>query len=194
MAGTMERMPDEGSGDLTCLSCGDVFAYPGSALFVCTRCGCQVQPRSPEARSFLLDSNAYDPLVDDPEARALVLAACEEGHVELLMTHVQWDELGEIADATRRNAAASIPFVIVSTYGMILGLSRVGLARLGERHEIEAIRNSRHKHSRDALLATTAHRHGAVLVTNDRRLERFARRHAIEVWSSNEFLDYLRSR
>lgn len=189
----MEDMSADVRRTLVCPSCGEVFGYPGSGLFVCTRCGTQVQPRSPKAKLFLLDTNAYDPLAGDPEARFLVTAACQQGRVELLMTHVQWDELCKIADGGKRTLATTIPFVIVATYGLILDTSRVGLARLGEQDKIEAIRNYKDKHSRDALLATTALMEGAVLVTNDRRLTNFARRETVEVWSSGDFVKYLRS-
>jgi hypothetical protein len=147
---------DEALTDLTCPSCGDVFAHPGGRLVICPRCGGQVKPRAAGAKRFLLDSNAYDPLVDDPQARAIAVTACRDGRIELLLTHVQWDELCAIPDAERRTIAANIPFVIVATYGMILGTSRLGLARLGEGEKIEAIRNYSDKHSRDALLAATA--------------------------------------
>lgn len=189
----MECMSADVRRSLVCPSCGEVFGYPGSGLFVCTRCGTQVQPRSPEAKLFLLDSNAYDPIADDPEARCLATAACQQGRVELLMTHVQWDELCKIAEAAKRTLVATIPFVIVATYGLIIGTSRVGLARLGEQDKTEAIRNYKDKHSRDALLATTALMEGAVLVTNDRRLTNFARRESVDVWSSGDFVKYLRS-
>ena len=184
---------DEEWPELTCPSCGLLFLHPGGNVVVCDKCGAQVRPRRPGAKPFLLDSNAYDPLVDDPKAWRLAVEACRAGRIELLMTHVQWDELCEIGDAERRAMAASIPFVIVATYGMILGPSKVGLARIGEPEKVEAVRNYSDNHSHDALLAATAEKEGAILVTNDGRLTKFARRAGIEVWSSATFAAFLQS-
>jgi predicted nucleic acid-binding protein len=80
-----------------------------------------------------------------------------------------------------------LPFVIVATYGIVVGVSRLGLARIGEAEEFEEVRNFSPRHSKDALLAITAKREGAVFVTNERRLTNFARRAGIEVLSSEEF-------
>lgn len=75
---------DEEWPTLTCPSCQDVFPYPGGNVVVCDRCGAQVQPRSPGAGPFLLDSNAYDPLVGDSEVWQLAVEACRSGRIELL--------------------------------------------------------------------------------------------------------------
>jgi predicted nucleic acid-binding protein len=184
---------DEEWPTLTCPSCQDVFPEPGGTVAVCDRCGTQVRPRSLGARPFMLDSNAYDPIVDDPALWELTVETCRSGRIELLLTHVQYDELCEIPQEERRNRAASIPFVIVATYGMILDTSKVGLTRLGEPDKVEAIRNNSHKHSRDALVAATAQHEGATLVTGDRRLSHRARQVGVEVWSPEEFADFRRT-
>ena len=150
-----------------------------------------MSPRSAAAELFLLDTNAYDPIINDPSFSSTVEAACAVGVVELLLTHVQRDELFEIPDDEKRRRALSLPHVLVSTYGMILDVSRLGLARLGEPERIEAIRNSSMRHSHDALLATTAQQEGAVLVTNERRLTNFAQREGITVWSSARFRKHI---
>lgn len=178
---------------LNCPSCAEVFDSSGGALVMCPRCGGQVVPRSPGAKLFLLDTNAYDPILADAGLCQAVIGACHAGAIELLMTHVQRDELAEMPDSDKRDRALTLPFVMVVTYGMVLGVSRLGLARLGEPEEFEEIRNFSPRHSKDALLAITAKREGAVFVTNERRLSNFARRAAIEVWSSSEFADFVRN-
>lgn len=166
----------------------------GACRFVvCVGCGAQVSPRSPGAELFLLDSNAYDQLEADSEALRALKSACMTGRIELLMTHVQWDELGRIPDVERRDRIANIPFVVVATYGMILGVSRVGLARVGEAGPIETARNGSLKHDHDALLASTAQHEGATLVTVDRRLTARAQVLRLESWSNARFLEHLRS-
>lgn len=176
---------------VTCPSCGHATIGRTGQFVICPHCGGQASPRSPGARLVLLDSNAYDPIVDNPSLYRSVDAACRAGRIELLLTHVQSDELMRIPDPDRRRLALSLPHVVAATYGMILDVSRLGMARLGEPERIEAIRNHSVRHSRDALLASTAQKEGAVLVTNERRLTNFARRAAIEVWSAQEFFSFL---
>ena len=177
---------------LSCPYCQLVFPDPGGAVVFCDRCETQVRPRSPGARPFMLDSNAYDPIIDDLDLWRLTIETCQSGRIELLLTHVQYDELCDIPQEERRNRAASIPFVVTPTYGLLLGTSKVGLARFGEPDKVEAIRNQSDRHSRDALIAATAQHEGATLVTNDDRLTRRARQVGVEVWSSAEFAAFLR--
>jgi predicted nucleic acid-binding protein len=140
---------------------------------------------------FVLDSNAYDFVVEDPEVHLLAVRLVEAEKIELLMTHVQEDELAAIPDAKKREAIASLPRTLVATYGIVVGEWRLGRARLGDAEKIEAIRNHSGKHTRDALIAATAQYEDAALVTNERRLTNFARRAGIEVWSPDRFIAFL---
>jgi hypothetical protein len=88
---------------------------------------------------------------------------------------------------------SAIPFVITPTYGLVLGLSKVGLARFGEPERVAAIDSAVGNHTEDALLATTAAYEEAVLVTEDHRLRSKAIAEAGEVWWPQEFVDYIRS-
>jgi predicted nucleic acid-binding protein len=65
---------------------------------------------------------------------------------------------------------AAIPFVVAQTYGFVLDVSKMGLARFGESELRESVRSPEGNHTEDALLATTAKYEDAVLVTEDRRL------------------------
>ena len=156
---------------------------------MCLRCGAQVLPaRQPDAMTLLLDSNVYDAIYD-ADAVALVAALCVAGKIELLMTHVQHEELLGIPDAEKRVAIATIPFVIAPTYGFIFGVSKMGLARFGEPAKIDAIeKRVRRRHTNDALIAVTAEYESATLVTDDARLSNFAARAGIVVWASERFL------
>jgi predicted nucleic acid-binding protein len=96
------------------------------------------------------------------------------------------DEL--MGDPEKRRRTLAIPATITETYGLVLGVSRLGLARFGEPHELDAIDSAGRNHRKDALLAVTARHENAVLVTDDRRLRNFASREGIEVWSSVRFI------
>ena len=146
----------------------------------------KVQPRR-----FLLDSNVYDQLVASPERQIEVIGSCQSGEIELLMTHVQLDELTAMADDAKRRRTLAIPFTPVPTYGMVLGTSRVGLARFGESELIDSVRSEEGNHTNDALLAATAKYEQAILVTNDIRLSRRAIEIEVKVWEPTKFLELL---
>jgi predicted nucleic acid-binding protein len=174
----------------TCPFCGSAIDDAPNVR-PCPECASPVVPRSPNAKVFLLDSNAYDPIVDSPDLERLVIAACAAGKIELLLTHVQQDELMD--DETRRNRTLALPSVLVPTYGFVVNASKLGLAQLGEPENINAIRSPTGGHTHDALLASTAQHHGAILVTNDDRLRNFALRQGIEAWRSADFERYVRA-
>lgn len=121
------------------------------------------------------DSNADDQFVATPERQQMSIDACERGRIELLMTHIQHDELLRIPDEAKRNAIFAIPAVVEMTSGIVLGTSKLGMARFGEPGRIEAVRSPEGNHTNDALIATTAEAEGAVLVTDHRRLTNQAR-------------------
>ena len=82
----------------------------------------------------MLDSNVYDQLVETPERQLRFVGAYDRGLIELLMTHIQRDELSQIPDAARRNVILAIPFVITPTYGIVLGTSRLAWPGSGIRN------------------------------------------------------------
>ncbi len=134
----------------------------------------------------------YD-AVCEAELDAAVSAACNDGTIELLMTHIQQDQLLAIPNDSLRSRVLTIPFVIAPTYGVVLGTSKNGLARWGEAEKIEAIRSPSGGHTEDALLAVTAQYDGATLVTNDKRLRNFAKRADIPVWSPPQFCEFIKT-
>ena len=147
--------------------------------------------QSTNGMKFVLDSNVYDLLVETSEMRAKVIHACETRDIELLMTHVQFDELMAMPDKEKRACILAMPFTPVPTYGAVLGTSRIGLSRYGEPEVIDTIRSVDKNHTNDALLAATAKFEGAVLVTNDDRLTSRAPEIGVETWRPSRLLDLL---
>jgi hypothetical protein len=122
------------------------------------------------AEQFLLDSNIFDKIVETPGAFRLVQRLVADGKIELVVTHIQEDELARITDEQKRQEIASVPRTVTPTAGFILDVSRLGMARLGDPVPIEAVRGGNwHKYTHDALIAAAALADGQVLVAEDRR-------------------------
>ena len=94
-----------------------------------------------EAERFYLDNHIYDKLEADPEATAALASAIEAGRIELIRTYILEDELAG-APAPVQELAARFPHRDVHVAGTILGLWRIGQARLADREDIEAIRGN----------------------------------------------------
>lgn len=122
----------------------------------------------------VLDSNAVDPLVDDPESYEVLASAVSQGRVELLCTHISIDELAEVPDLERRRHLL-LTLVslgrLVPTGAFVVGYSRLNPARLAEDLEaFEAFRSGDLQHTADALIASTGVAEDADIVTADKRL------------------------
>jgi hypothetical protein len=144
---------------------------------------------------FSLDSNAFDRIAESDKTVELVRRATETGSIQLLSTHVQRDELAAIPDPVRRERVARIPTSDVPTYGFVVGVSRLGMARLGDEARYEAMTGgNRQKHAHDALIAMTAQYEDTVLVSEDRRLRNRAESElGVEAWSWQRFREHLES-
>lgn len=133
---------------------------------------------------YLVDSNIFDKIEATPGALDLVRRLTDGRKIELVTTHIQEDEIAGIADAERRERIDEIPRTDVPTYGFVLDVSRLGMARLGEEAPIETIRSGNWaKYTKDALIAATSQFDGLTLVTEDKRLANVARRELkVDVW------------
>jgi hypothetical protein len=143
-------------------------------------------------RRAVLDSNAVDPIFDLPGAYDAVRSAIEAGFLQLLYTHVNIDEIATTPDLERRRVLLLVLVSIgqlVPTGSMALDVSRWGHARLSSEEEtIEALRSGNVDHTRDALIAATAHFEKCALVTNEHRLRGRALERGIEVLTTTELL------
>jgi predicted nucleic acid-binding protein len=144
-------------------------------------------------RRFLVDTMILDRIVGTEGAARLFVELHGRGEVQLVVTHIQEDELAAIRDANKRRLIAMIPRQVVATYGFVIGTSRIGMSRMGEDEPVEAIRAPNWpKFTNDALIAATAQYENVTLVTDERRLLNRARRElGIEVWNWATFHQYL---
>jgi rRNA-processing protein FCF1 len=102
---------------------------------------------------------------------------------QYFITHIQKDELETLGNERIRNQLMSafhlVPQTLLSTESVIAGISRAGMAKVGDSlvytHIFEELNKrkpeQRENNSKDALIAETALKNGFVLVTNDKALK-----------------------
>ena len=149
------------------------------------------------------DSNVLDAILASPRLVQAIQRAATAGELLLVSTHVQEDELAATPDEERRASLLALyralPITTVATYGFVIGVSRVGMARIGDGSRtgvaIDDLDSKGRKHRRDALIGVTAAGEADVLVTCERRLRRRmkAARAPCEVWDFDEFREYVLS-
>jgi predicted nucleic acid-binding protein len=118
---------------------------------------------------FVIDSNIFDKIADERGAASLVGRLVGRNAIELLVTHVQIDEIVATPDAARRkHLLSSAPYREVPTHGALYDASKYHKARYTSKpveRDIAAIQ--RRNKAKDALIGTTAKWDGATLVTED---------------------------
>ena len=141
-------------------------------------------------KTYVLDSNAFDVLTDKlwridflgrlMDAGELVLVTNQAVHEELMQTS---DDLKRLRFGLLETQSDGLPFT--------LGMSELGgpdvLISGEEAEAIEAV-ETHPKHQVDGLILGLAVRHGAPLVTSDRRLRNKARAKGVEVIHAEELL------
>jgi predicted nucleic acid-binding protein len=145
-------------------------------------------------KRFAPDTNIFDEIVGDATILRLVKQLSDRGVIELVVTHIQEDELARIPDSEKRRLMDEVPRTVAPTSDFVVGVSRIGMARLGRGHILEQIRRPNlSKYTNDGLIASTAQFEGAILVTKERRLRNRARALEIDVWGWPEFSSNLLS-
>jgi hypothetical protein len=132
---------------------------------------------------YLLDSMIYDQLLNDRKCYDLIIQKCKEGSIEILITHVQLDQLKATPDLNKRQSllsiVANIPSRKISTAGAVWGMSKWDEAKWGPGAgdvQISDITNGNLRHNADGLLVATAAAEADVFVTEEKRLPRKVQR------------------
>ncbi len=131
----------------------------------------------------MLDSNAFDALALDDHVRVLVGSAVEAGALDLVVTHVQMDEVGKTPDP-KRTALLRLTVSMTYTSGIVLDVSRLDMAAFSTPEEdviFDAVTVGNPRHNEDALILLTARRERIPVVTNDGSLTNRCARHGVEV-------------
>lgn len=145
---------------------------------------------------FMFDSMVYDKIVATPQMIERLNHLSREGNVTVLCTHIQKDELAKISDE-QKNAVAKIMTKMVTTSGAVYGVSKYGQCTYGDGSSggvgVDDIRSPSKKHTKDALIATTAARDADVLVTDDKRLANRMKtlNSRCEVWGFDELKKHI---
>lgn len=102
----------------------------------------------------MLDSNAFDALALDDHVRVLVGSAVEAGALDLVVTHVQMDEVGKTPDP-KRTALLRLTVSMTYTSGIVLDVSRLDMAVFSTPEEdviFDAVTVGNPRHNEDALI------------------------------------------
>lgn len=162
---------------------------------------CAPSDPTPGVLKLMLDTN----IADDLLVRLLLLptlrAAVDSGRVELLVTHLQIDEVMEIPDSRseRRdalvNVLASLPARRVDTYGDVMGRTRMGhgmMASTEHSRLYNELISGNIRYQEDALMVLTAAWFWAEVVSNNTKdMPRMAKRVGINSYTTRELLDLL---
>jgi len=139
-------------------------------------------------RRVVIDNCAVHPFADVPGAYEAARRAIDSGDLEILYTHVTFEEASATRDPERRKSLVHVLTTLgrpVPTGAFIADISRFGQARVTDEAgtaTVEALRSNAVKHSIDALVAITAQVEGCALLTDEtKRLPRRARNEGIEV-------------
>ena len=145
----------------------------------------------------MLDTQIYDFIVDTEGMTDRLNKFSVENRILILATHIQEDELVKIPDDRKRRAINEIVREKVVTSGAVWGVSKWGEATWGDGGSggisIDEVRSPSKKHTKDALIATSAAKDADVIVTEDRRLAKrmLALSVSCEVWGFERFREYI---
>lgn len=150
-----------------------------------------------KALIFMLDSNAYDAILDADLSNKLA-ELVDTGRIAVLTTHIQQDEIARTSGRDKRATLQSIAAARVATSGAIWDLSLWDAAEFGEGSgdvKTGDVRTGGLRHAADALIGATAAAKADVLVTADSRLTNriTALRSRLQVWTPACFCRYLAS-
>lgn len=143
-------------------------------------------------RRVVLDSNAIDPIAEQPDGYEAIRSAVDAGRLEVLFTHITVEELARVPDPERRSLLLLVLIdlgYLIPTGAAVVGFSRLNFCRINDDTEaFEAFRSGNVVHTRDALIAATAQFEQCALVTNDQRLTGRARERGVEVLTVSDLV------
>ena len=113
----------------------------------------------------LLDSNIYNCLEADEATRIRILEMITNETIEIVVSPVIVDELRE---SPFRDVPNFFPITRITESVFVVGIARVGLARVGKGQTFNAHRGESKK-SKDAIIADTADTDCEILVSEDKR-------------------------
>jgi len=141
---------------------------------------------------FLLDSNAYDLVIEYPKLMEALNELHSSGRISLLFTHIQYDELCGVfhkGDVDRFQEMMRIPGINTPIYGVVPGKTPFGLAMWSDLDSALRVQSTTPKNLNDRLLIETVLHYGATLVTGDIRLQKRALESNAKWICNSEFVE-----
>ena len=142
----------------------------------------------------MLDSNIFDRIIESPGLVGRLQSLTASGQLDIVVTHVQEDELARIPDAAKREEVQLVPRRLMAAAVFLMGFSPLGAARLGggDGGGLSLNELAERNQVPDAVIALTAAAEAEevqVFVTEDARLARSVRAKAatLKVWNFTEF-------
>ncbi|MCR5863442.1 hypothetical protein LRS05_15545 [Flavobacterium sp. J372] len=120
----------------------------------------------------IFDSNVFDNLISGE----LEIDIIKNKDHKIIVTHIQIDELNECKDTEKRaqlfNRVVELKPEKISTETFVIGVSRIGSAKIGGSKIYDSIMRGNPKHINDALIGETAVKNNLMLITNDIKLKK----------------------
>lgn len=115
---------------------------------------------------FMFDTTVFNDILNNKFDTKTFPKDCD-----YFVTHIQFDELCSTKDSGRRKQLLSIFESIgereIPTESVVLNVSRLGKAKLGDGKILEELRKGNLKHTEDALIGETAIKNSLILITDD---------------------------
>jgi hypothetical protein len=144
----------------------------------------------------MIDSMIYDRIVAASGMVAALRRLIDARRLDVVVCHVQEDEVAATPDEARRRALTNVPVSKkVRSSVFVLDVSRLGEARLGAPQQgdldYEILAGPNRRHAQDAVIALTALNEAEVLVTDERRLRSQLADKNLPVWTFAEFHEWV---
>lgn len=133
-------------------------------------------------KTLLLDTNIYNQLAEDAEARDHLRMAIDSGEFRVIATPIIQDEL---AVGPLGGLPSWFPIEFQAESVAVVGYWRIGMAHLGDGATFTGHRGESSQ-TKDAIIADSAHTFADILVTNDKR----ARKRLSEISSTCQTVDF----
>ncbi len=140
--------------------------------------------------NIIFDSNVFDDLVSGKLSAGIISDSCK-----IYVTHIQIDEISNCTNGEKRarlfQNVVEIQPKKIPTESFVVGVSRVGSAKVSDGDLLEKLRKGNLKRTNDALIGETAIKNNLTLVTNDNQLKSNVNSQGGKAISVDEFTQFL---
>jgi rRNA-processing protein FCF1 len=150
----------------------------------------------------MIDTNIVHALSADPDTLAMLTKLLVSGTVQLLITHLQGDQLSK-APPHIRKTARTLDLTIINTDGVVWDVSKLDRSDWADEttkkrmSRVQGMKKRSSKQWVDTLISVTATGGADVYVTNDKQVRNAVKRIVLEdglnlrVWNYAEFVGHI---